>query len=106
MSESPTTKTKTEPPKKKQKRNVIVAGWKDNNAFGSEPRLKQNHEKLKKWVEFGEFITVKFDLDNDTAVVVPVAESEKEFKKMQQANPEITDEEETEQTGDNEDGND
>ena len=37
-----------------------------------ESRTKSVGEKLSKWIEYGEYITVEFDTETGEAIVVPV----------------------------------
>jgi len=39
-----------------------------------ESRMNRLIDDLKPWVEYSEYICVEFDLDNGTAVVVPLSE--------------------------------
>ena len=38
-----------------------------------ESRAESVGEKLSKWIEYGEYITVEFDTETGTAIVVPVS---------------------------------
>jgi nitrogen regulatory protein PII-like uncharacterized protein len=35
-------------------------------------RHGQIAEKLRKWIKFGEYVTIEFDIEEQTAIVIPV----------------------------------
>jgi hypothetical protein len=40
-----------------------------------ESRTEKTIDKLKRWIMYGEYVTIEFDTDADTATVVPANES-------------------------------
>ena len=53
---------------------ALIAGLDDDEREEmEESRAESVGEKLSKWIEYGEYITVEFDTETETAIVVPVS---------------------------------
>ena len=97
-------KQKEEKDKSKQKKNTVLVTFKDCDAFGMLDDHAKNRisDLVRKYIEYGEYVTLEFDTEAATCRVLTVKEANARYRKVESPSCESGEEEDDDESDEDE----